>query len=243
MWNISRCQPQLPCGGFLLGLFRPVLALPHYSSKTIPTLIFANSDYTNYTPTANIYAMPLRKGIRHVAKRFLGKPEQQSRSSSDPSLSASMAGPREPDPHATAATSSGCPPTSEQQPALPLRVHAAPPAGDTGSQDCLRPMSTSEIRERTYAALTRRLTSGELRGVKWERSVGSTAKIIEDLKTTLRGGRHSKTTSNILEHINKYCGIGDITSKLHSDISALVWTGARPLIQVSPTLNSVTFRK
>ena len=126
----------------------------------------------------------------------------------------------------------------------PLRVHTTPPAGDAGSQDCLQPMSTSEIRERTYAALTKRLTSEELRRVKWERPEGSTAKIIEDLKTALRkNNQHSKTMSNILQHINKYCAIVDIAIQHHPDITALVWAGARTLIQVSRTLNIVSFWK
>ena len=187
--------------------------------------------------------MPVRKGIRNVAKRLLRGPEQQSRSSSDPSPSAPMAGHQEQDPCATAATSSGCPPTSEQH-TLPLRVHAAPPAGDTSSQDCLRPMSTSEIRERTNAALARRLTPEELQGVKWKGSVGSTAEIIEDLKTTLHDhNQHSKTASNILQHINRYCTIVDIGIQHHPDITALVWAGARTLIQVSRKLSNVSFRK
>ena len=172
--------------------------------------------------------MPLRKKVRDLAKRILGKPEQPSGSSPEPSPSPSIAGP----------------PLPEQQHALPLGVHAAPPAGDTGSQDCLRPMSTSEIRERTNAALTRRLTPEELRGVKWEGCVGSTAKIIEDLKTTLHGhNQHSKTASNILQHINRYCAIVDIAIQHHPDITALVWAGARTLIQVSRTLNNISFWK
>ena len=194
--------------------------------------------------------MPLPKGVRHFAKRIIGKLKQPSGFPSDPSSFPSIAGPQEQDPCATAETSSGCPPPSEQQPALLLRVHAAPPVGDTGSQDCLRLVLASEIRERTNAVLTRRLTPEELQGVKWEESVGSTAKIIEYLKTTLRDGRHSKTTSNILQHIRRYCGIVDITTQHHlditthyPDITVPVWAGARPLIQVSPTLNSVTFRK
>ena len=142
-------------------------------------------------------------------------------------------------PCAAVSSSSGCPSTSEQQPAPPIRV-TAPPAGDAGSQDCLRPMSTSEIRKRTYAALARRLTSEELRGVRWERSVGSTAGIIENLKTTLRdNNQQSKTTNNILQHINKYCAIVDIAIQHHPDITALVWARVRTLIQVSRTLNNV----
>ena len=190
--------------------------------------------------------MPLRKRIGNVAKRFIGKPEQPSGSSPDPSPDPSsfpsITGPQEQDPRAAAATSSGCPPPSEQQPAHPLRVHATPPAGDTGSRDCLRPISTSEIRGRTHAALTRRLTPGELREVNWEGSVGSTAKIIEDLKTTLHDNQHSKTTRNILEHINKYCATMDIAIQ-HPDITALVWARAQPLIQVSRALNNVPFWK
>ena len=206
---------------------------------TIPTLIFTNSDSSNYTPPANIYAMRLRKGIRNVAKRFLGKPEQQPRSPSDPSPSASMAGSQEQDLYATAVTSSGCPPTSEE-PAFPLKVHAALPAGDNGSEDCFRPMSTSEIRVRTNAALARRLTPEELRGVKLEGSVDSTAKIIEDLKTTLHDhNQHSKTASNILQHINRYCAIVDIAIQHHPDVTALVWAGARTFIQVGRMLNNV----
>ena len=193
--------------------------------------------------------MSLRKKTQSLAKTILGKwkklfrSKQPSGSSPDPSLSASMAGPQEQDPCATTATSPGCPPTSEQ-PALPLRVHAAPPAGDASSQDRLRPMSKSEIRERTNDALTRRLTPEELRGVKWEGSVGSTAKIIEDLKTTLHDrNQHSKTASNILQHINKYCAIVDIAIQHHPDITSLVWAGARTLIQVGRTLYNVSFWK
>ena len=105
-------------------------------------------------------------------------------------------------------------------------------------------MSTSEIRERTYAALTERLTYEELRRVKWEGSEGSTTKIIEDLKTTLReNNQHSKTTSNILQHINKYCAIVDIAIQHHPDVTALVWAGARTLIQVSQTLDIVIWRE
>ena len=195
--------------------------------------------------------MSLRKGAQNLAKKFLKKQrnlfksELSSGSSPDPPPSPSIAGSKEQGPCASSdATSSGCPPTSEQKHALPLGVHTPPPAGDAGSQDCLRPMSTSEIRERTYAALTKRLTSEELRGVKWEGSVGSTAKIIEDLKATLReNNQHSKTASNILQHINKYCGIVDIAIQHHPDITALVWAGARTLIQVSRTLNNVSFWK
>ena len=187
--------------------------------------------------------MPLRERAYNLAKRILGKPEQPSGSFPDHPPSPSTVGPQEQDPCATAATT-GCPPTSEQQPTPQTRVHTTPPAGDSGSQDCLQPMSTSEIRERTYAALTRRLTSEELRGVKWEGSEGSTAKIIEDLKTALHeNNQHSKTMSNILQHINKYCAIVDIAIQHHQDITALVWAGARTLIQVSRTLNIVPFWK
>ena len=196
--------------------------------------------------------MSLRKRAHNLAKgtseklRNLFKPEhlQPPRSSPGPSPFPSTAGPYEQDPCASAATSSRCLPTSEQQPTHSLRVHTTPPAGDAGSQDCLQPMSTSEIRERTYAALTKRLTSEELRRVKWEGREGSTAKIIEDLKTTLReNNQHSKTTSNILQHINKYCVIVDIAIQHHPDITALVWAGARTLIQVLQSLNIVSFWK
>ena len=188
--------------------------------------------------------MPLRKRTQNLAKRILGKPEQLSRPSPDPSPSPSTAGPQEQGLGATAATSSGHPPTPKQQPAPPLRVHITPPAGDVSSQDCLQPMSTSKIRERTYAALARRLASEELRGIKWEGSEDSTAKIIEDLKTALRkNNQHSKTMNNILQHINKYCAIVDIAIQHHPDITALVWAGARTLILVSRTLNVVSFWK
>ena len=175
------------------------------------------------------------------------KSELPLESSPDPSPSSSIAGPHwqeQEDPGATAETSSGCPPTSGQQHALPLGVQTASSAGDTGSQDCLRPMSTSEIRERTNAALARRLTPEELQEVKWEGSVDSTAKVIEDLKTTLHDhNQHSKTVNNILQHINRYCAIVDIAIQHHPDITALVWAGARTLIQVSRTLNNISFRK
>ena len=105
-------------------------------------------------------------------------------------------------------------------------------------------MSTSEIRARTNAALERRLAPKELQGVKWEGSVDSTAKIIEDLKTKLHDhNQHSKTVNNILQHINRYCAIVDIAIQHHPDITALVWAGARTLIQVSRTLNNISFRK
>ena len=191
--------------------------------------------------------------LRRFAKRNLGKcrklfkSELPLESSPDPSPSSSIAGPHwqeQEDAGATAETSSGCPPASGQQHALPLGVQTAPPAGDTGSQDCLRPMPTSEIRARTNAALARRLTPKELQEVKWEGSVDSTAKIIEDLKTTLHDhNQHSKTVNNILQHINRYCAIVDIGIQHHPDITALVWAGARTLIQVSRTLNNVLFRK
>ena len=193
--------------------------------------------------------MSLRKRAHDLAKstpeklRNLFKPEhlQPSLSTPDPSPSLPTAVPRQ-DPCATAATSSGSPPTSEQQPTPPLRVHTTPPAGDAGSRNCLQPMSTSEIRELTYTALTKRLASEELRRVKWEGSEGSTAKIIEDLKTTLcENNQHSKTTSNILQHINRYCAIVDIAIQHHPDITALVRAGARTLIQVSQALNIVSF--
>ena len=129
---------------------------------------------------------------------------------------------------------------ASEQPAPPPSVHAAPPAEDASSQGRLRPLSTSEIRERTNDALKKRLTLEELRGVKWEGSVGSTAKIIEDLKTTLQDrNQHSKTANNILQNINKYCAIVDIAIQHHPDITSLVWAGARTLIQVSRTLNNM----
>ena len=164
--------------------------------------------------------MSLRKRAHDLAKktpeklRNLFKPEHLQPSLSSPGPSPpSTAGLHEQDPCATVATSPGCPPTSEQQPTPPLGVYTGttPLVRDDSSRDCLRPMSASEIRERTYAALTKRLTSEELQRVKWERPEGSTAKIIEDLKTTLcENNQHSKTTSNILQHINKYCTIVDI---------------------------------
>ena len=223
----------------------------HTIDTTPPHTRFADSKLQQLHAPKYICAMSLRKRAHDLAKRTprklrnLFQPEhlQQSRSSPDPSPSPSTADPHVQDPCATTATSSACPPTSEQQPTPPLRVHTTPPAGDAGSRNCLQPMSTSEIRERTYTALTKRLASEELRRVKWEGSEGSTAKIIEDLKTTLReNNQHSKTTSNILQHINKYCAIVDITTQ-HPDITALVWARIQPLTQVSRALNNVSFWK
>ena len=193
--------------------------------------------------------------ISKKLKKFF-KSKQPSGSSSDPSTidSDSTASPREPDSCATAAASSECPPKSEQQSVPPLRGPTALPARHTptetyepdssGPRGYLRPMSPSKIREHTHILLERRLTPEELQRVNWKKYEGITAdkaaKNIEDLKTTLGDKKeHSKTMNNILQCINKYCAIVDIAIQQQPDITALVWAGARTLIQVSRTPNSV----
>lgn len=107
-------------------------------------------------------------------------------------------------------------------------------------------MSPSEIRKRTHDILLKRQsTSDELQRVNWKEHEGITAdkaaKNIEDLKTTLGDKKeHSKTMKNILQCINKYCAIVDIAIQQQPDITALVWAGARTLIQVSRTPNNVS---
>ena len=197
--------------------------------------------------------LPRKKEL--LKNLFKGK--KPSGSSSDPSNTCSdspspkAASALEQDPYAPAATSSEYSPTPDQQPVLPLRDSTAPPGGaraaetydpDTsGPQDFLRPLPPSEIRKRTYDALTRRLTPEELRRVGWEEYEGTTAdkaaENIEDLKETLSDKKqHSKTMSNILQYINKYSAIVDVAIQHNPDITALVWAVARTLIQVSRTL-------
>ena len=140
---------------------------------------------------------------------------------------------------------SGYPLSSEQQ-----SVPATPPAGEWaaetygssegGLQDRLRPMPPPEIRRRTYDALKKRLTAEELCKVNWEGTTAEgAAKNIEDLKKNLGGKKHSKTMNQTLQNINKYCLIVDTAIQHHPDITALVWAGARTLIQVSRTINNV----
>ena len=222
------------------------------------------SNYCNHRPPRTFFCVmsPRKKegAFERLKKRF--KPSQPSESSPAPTTCPNppppaTASPLEPDPCATAATSSECPPTPEQHPVLPLRDSTAPSAADTaaetdehktsGPHDCLRPLSQSEIHKRTYDALTKRLTSEELQRVGWKKYEGTADKVaknIEDLKETLGDKKqHSETMNNILQYINKYCTIVDVAIQHHPDITALVWAGARTLIQVSRTLNNASSKR
>ena len=56
---------------------------------------------------------------------------------------------------------------------------------------------------------------------------------ISDLKTKLEGNlQRSKNMYNILQYINKYCAIANVTIQHQPEITALVWAGARTIIQV-----------
>jgi hypothetical protein len=63
------------------------------------------------------------------------------------------------------------------------------------------------------------------------------AKDIDDVKEKLKGHRQGAHKMNsILLHVNRYCTIVDVAVQHHPDITALVWAGARTIIQVRQNL-------
>ena len=123
-----------------------------------------------------------------------------------------------------------------------LPISTTHPLLATGiAQDKLQPLTPSEIRKRTYDALKRRLGPDELDQLDWEKYTGTTAAKaegdIQDLKTKLDGSlQRSKNMNKILQYINKYCAIVDVAIQPHPNITALVWAGARTIIQVCSEL-------
>jgi len=104
---------------------------------------------------------------------------------------------------------------------------------------CLKPLTAIEISQRTYEHLKEKLSDKELEGLNWATYSGMTAeKDIEDVKEKLKGHRQgAQKMNNILLHINKYCTIVDVAIQHQPDITALVWAGARTIIQVRQNLH------
>ena len=102
---------------------------------------------------------------------------------------------------------------------------------------CLKPLTTIEISQRTYEHLKEKLSNKELGELKWATYSGTTAeKYIADLKEKLKGHQQgAQKMNNILLHVNKYCTIVDVAIQHQPDITALVWAGARTVIQVRKT--------
>jgi len=103
----------------------------------------------------------------------------------------------------------------------------------------LKPLTAIEISQRTYEHLKEKLSDKELEGLNWSTYSGTTAeKDIEDVKEKLEGHRQgAQKMNNILLYVNKYCAIVDVAIQHQPDITALVWAGARTIIQVQQNLH------
>jgi hypothetical protein len=100
-------------------------------------------------------------------------------------------------------------------------------------------LTAAEIGQQTHKHLREKLSDKELEGLNWTAHSGTTvAKDIEDVKEKLEGHRQgAQKMNNILLHVNRYCTIVDVAIQHQPEITALVWAGARTVIQVRQNLH------
>jgi hypothetical protein len=163
----------------------------------------------------------VRKGPFH---RISGKVRRASERLLAPSRSGPPSSPHLP--NATVGELRVPPPSTAAQPPSPSAVHQH-----------IQPFSPSEIHEHTAGFLKQRLGPVEWGKLKWDEYTGTTAEqakaVVEEVRYSMDGRReHTEKMYKTLQHVNKYCAIVDVAIQHQPQITALVWAGARMVIQV-----------
>ena len=141
------------------------------------------------------------------------------------------------------------PPLSPPLQASPVR-HAPTPrtkstfssAGQTitnvaKTNQCLRPLSEPEIRQRTFEILKDILSADELERLGWDKYSGSTADTVKESVETIRaclGRTQSRTAkmNKVFQYVDKYSKVIGTAIQHQPKITALVWAGVQMGIQV-----------